>query len=126
MYIQRYQYGIIMFYFIVVENEKLYILEVIDNVGCVLKGKDMNDHILANYHYGDVIPEDVIVALYTNAKHFMTTIVSELTHKKADIEVYSTKSYNNCYQVVTNGIIRHPNVDADSTIRVITHYASCM
>lgn len=101
-----------------------YIFEAVDGVGYVLKAKDMNDRHLQNYTSGDVVPDEIADELFKDSTTYLASCISELESKRGCVEVYKTVNYYNTYQVVTDGVIRHPDVNADATIRAITHYAS--
>lgn len=117
----NYSKEFIMLFYIKFAKNISYIFEAIDGVGYVLKGKDMNDRHLQNYTSGDVVPDDITDALFKDSTTYLASCISELETAKIFVEVYKTV---NTYQVVTDGVIRHPDVNADAAIRAVTHYAS--
>ena len=79
-------------------------------------GLHNNEH---SYRPGNIISAQTIHQEIDNTSIHQAELVSEFENKIL-VQVYKTTS--NSYQVVSNGIIRHPNIDADGAIRAISIY----
>lgn len=80
-------------------------------------GLDNNEH---SYRPGNIISAQTIHQEIDNTSIHQAELVSGFENSKVFVQVYKTSSDR--YQVVSNGIIRHPNIDADGAIRAISIY----
>lgn len=110
-----------MFYLFKTEEGYSHIAEEDEeNNTFIIEATDMNNNtsdinvgdVLSTYKFHEIIAKDKNIS--------QAELVSGFENSKVSIQVYKTSSAR--YQVVSNGIIRHPNIDADGAIRAISIY----
>lgn len=90
----------------------------------ILKAKSMNESILSSYNIEDTLSCTTISHFLIDKLFYQATLVSEFENKNTFVEIYKILDLSGCYQVVANGIIRHPDVDAEGAIRATCFYSN--
>lgn len=89
-----------------------------------LKAKDMNENAFSSYSVGDTLSSEIMADFLKDKLVYKAEIVSEFENKKVFAEIYKISDLSGCYQVVADGVIRHPDVNAEGAMRAICFYSN--
>jgi hypothetical protein len=112
-----------MFYLFKTEEGYSHIAEEDEkNNAFIIEANDMNNNNF-DIKIGDTLSTDQFHEIIATDKHVsQAELVSSFQNSQVSVQIYKTSS--DLYQVVSNGIIRHPNIDADGAIRAISIYSN--
>lgn len=113
-----------MLYLMKTKEGSACIVDEQENGDFILKAKSMDGNIFSSYNIDDELSCTAISEFLKDKLFYQATLVSEFENKKALVEVYKILDLSGCYQVVANGIIRHPDVDAEGAIRATCFYSN--
>jgi hypothetical protein len=116
--------GLIMLYLMKTKEGDACIVDEQESGDFILKAKSMSESSLSSYQINDALSSTTISHFLKDKLFYQATLVSEFENKNTFVEIYKTRDLSGYYQVVANGVIRHPDVDAEGAIRATCFYSN--